>query len=68
MNESTYFVLWFMESERSFLRGETALREAAKKYDFSADDVLRFGAVKFDDDDGNGAFGGCYIEKEDESQ
>ena len=50
MNESTYFVLWFMESERRFLRGETALREAAKKYDFSADDVLRFGAVKFDDD------------------
>ena len=61
MNESADFVLWFRESKRKFLFGETALRKAAKSYDFSADEVLRFGAVEFDDDDGNGAYGGCYI-------
>jgi len=65
----TNFILWFKESnERRFLFGEAALRKAAKSYDFSADDVLRFGEVEFDEDDGNGAFGGCCIAKEDKSQ
>lgn len=62
---STY-ILWFNETPRRYLFGDDALHACAKKYQFSADDVLRFGEVKFDDDDGNGAYGGCYREEESE--
>jgi hypothetical protein len=63
---STYILWWWDDSPSQYLFGDDELHACAKKYQFSADDVLRFGEVKFDDDDGNGAYGGCYREEESE--
>lgn len=63
MSANVYYVLWFAEwgsYNHEYLIDEDELRACAKRYQFSADDVLRFGEVEFDDDDGNGAYGGCY--------
>ena len=59
-NSNEYYVLWFNGSSHEYLIDEADLRACAERYQFSAEDVLRFGEVEFDDDDGNGAYGGCY--------
>ena len=63
-----YYVLWFAEwsfsDDRKYLFDEDQLRSCAEQYQFSAEDVLRFGEVEFDDDDGNGVYGGCYRTEE----
>ena len=67
MSANVYYVLWFAESGsygREYLLDEDQLRGCAEQYQFSAEDVLRFGEVEFDDDDGNGAYGGCYRTEE----
>jgi|TARA_Y100000114_G_scaffold149745_1_gene164307 hypothetical protein len=58
------YVLWWNSSPRKYIFGVNKLRECAERYEFSAEDVLRFGSIEFDDDDGFGVYGGCYKEEE----
>ena len=59
------YVLWWNSSPREYIFGVDKLRECAERYEFSAEDVLRFGSIVFDDDDGfhtPSVYGGCYKE------
>lgn len=58
--EKRYFTLWWNEGERQTIAGLDELSKAAKKYYFEAAAVINTGSLDFDDDDGNGAYGGVF--------
>lgn len=54
-----FYVLWFNGSKPQFFwRNE--LKEASERYCFDLNELLRWGFVDFDDNDGNGVYGGIY--------
>jgi len=46
------FTMWFQDGGgRETFTGRTKLKELAKRYDFNADDVIKFGKIEMLDDD-----------------
>lgn len=55
-----YFTMWFNQGERQTIAGLDELSKVAKEYDFDVATVINTGSFDFDDDDGNGAYGGVF--------
>ena len=53
------YTLWF-EGSQSQLFKANELKEVSERYNFNLNDLLRWGEVDFDDNDGNGVYGGIF--------
>jgi len=53
------YTLWFEESQSQLFKANE-LKEVSERYNFNLNDLLRWGEVDFDDNDGNGVYGGIF--------
>lgn len=53
------YCLWFWGSETQLFRANE-LKEVSKRYNFDLNQLLRWGEVDFDNNDGNGVYGGIF--------
>jgi|DEB0MinimDraft_10_1074344.scaffolds.fasta_scaffold176759_2 hypothetical protein len=56
---SKLYCLWFWGSETQLFKANE-LKEVSKRYNFDLNQLLRWGEVDFDDNDGNGVYGGIF--------
>lgn len=58
------YTLWFEGSQPQLFKANE-LKEASERYSFNLNELLRWGEIDFDDDDGNGVYGGIFEMKGD---